>query len=154
AGDARELGRRFLGPERRAERVEQLERLLERLAGVAAPLRATLHRAEREQRAAALERLRRALVQRERVAERGEGGVVRSVRREQQAAAAAGGRLSPGVVEQLAAARQALDLRLDLQVARGDARLDRVGVDGPHAGVDVAHLLEPVGQVAQQALGR
>src|SRR5262245_46109023 len=43
AGDARELGRGLLGPQAGAQRVEELERLVQGLACVAAALRAALH---------------------------------------------------------------------------------------------------------------
>ena len=66
AWDARELGRRLLGPERRAERVEHLQCLGQRVACRPPLLRAPLDRALCEQRPAELERLRQADVSGER----------------------------------------------------------------------------------------
>ena len=61
-----QLGARALGPSARAEALERLQRLLQRLAGIGALARAAQALAEAQQRAGALERHRQALVERER----------------------------------------------------------------------------------------
>src|SRR5262245_51751965 len=62
AAEARELRLRLGGPERRAQLLEDRERGVERLARGVAALRTPPRRAEREQRAPALERRRQPLV--------------------------------------------------------------------------------------------
>ena len=104
AADARQLGARLLGPERRAEALERGERLLEGGAGGAAPLRAPLRPAEREQRARVLERIRAAGMLGERALEAREGAVEIAARREQQPATAGEDRQRPGPVERVARA--------------------------------------------------
>ena len=92
AADPLQLGACALRPERRADPLEDRERLLERLARLAPTLRAPLRGAEREQRAPAVERkldlrmpLERLLVRRER------GVELARLCREQPAAARAVG---------------------------------------------------------------
>ena len=125
--DARQLGARLLGPERRAEPFEAGERVLERRAGGAALLRAPLRPAEGEQRPRVVERIRAARVLGERALEAREGAREIAPRGEQQRAAAGEDGECPGPVER---ARACLPGREDLvglvELADGDQRLEQV----------------------------
>ena len=80
ARDARELAGGLLSPERRSERVEEVERQREGVARRAPLLQAALQAPQREERARPLEGVGRALVLRERIEEAGTRGLPRSPR--------------------------------------------------------------------------
>ena len=103
AADARQLGARLLGPERRAEPLEACERVLERRAGGAALLRAPLRPAEGEQRPRVVERIRAASVLGERALEARERALEIAARGEQEPAAPREDRKRPGSVERVGA---------------------------------------------------
>ena len=125
--DARQLGARLLGPERRAEPLEARERVLERRARGAALLRAPLRSAEREQRARVVERIGAPGMLGERVLEAREGTLEIAPRREQQPSTPCEDRERPGPVERLGAP---LPRREDLvglvELADRDQRLEQV----------------------------
>ena len=97
--DARQLGARLLGPERRAEPLEACECVVERRAGGAALLGASLRPAEGEQRPRVVERIRAARVLAERALEAGEGALEIAPCGEQQRTAAGEDGERPGPVE-------------------------------------------------------
>src|SRR5439155_13002186 len=114
SGNARELLGRLLGPERRPERIEGLERTAERLTSGAAALRATLDRPLHEQRPAQLEGLPEPVAGRERPAGEREGAVAVAGRRSEERPRPQGDDLVPRPRGKPSLLLHALDRRLGL----------------------------------------
>src|SRR5918994_1767462 len=138
AADPPQLGACLLRPERRAESLEDRQRLLERVAGPPLLLRLSVGRTLAEQRPGALEWVGIALELGEGTRMSLEGGVEIALRRRQQAAAARRACDRVGAAEPLGIRLVFLDVCAgQIELAERDQGLDRVGPDGSHRLVHV-----------------